>query len=407
MAPSANRPRLAVVSPFLDKKHGTERRVVEWVSCLADSFEIHVYSQRVEDLDLSQITWHKIPKLPGPHLLNFLWWLAANHLWRALDRRFRGLPHDLTFTPGPNCLDADAISIHIVFAEFLHHVQPELRFAGKPITSWPRLLHRRIYYQLAIALERRAYTNPETVLILIARKTAADLDRFYGRRDSFPILYMGLDHSVYNPARRQALREKARAELRLSADRFEGLMVGNDWRKKGIRVLLEAMEQLRELPIDLLVAGGDDTAPFEAMVRERQLEGRVRFLPSRKDVEFYYAAADTYAGPSLEDTFAQPPTEAMACGLPVIVSSTNGTCEIITDGTDGWILQDPSDAKTLASMFRRLYENPALRESLGNNAAKTAARLTWEQNGRDLLGIFEEILRRKARPQGQALTQES
>ena len=42
--------RVAVVSPFLDKSFGTERTVVEWLSNLPDSFEIHIYSQRVEDL---------------------------------------------------------------------------------------------------------------------------------------------------------------------------------------------------------------------------------------------------------------------------------------------------------------------------------------------------------------------
>ena len=69
--------------------------------------------------------------------------------------------------------------------------------------------------------------------------------------------------------------------------------------------------------------------------------GRVHFLPPRQDVEFYYAAADAYVGPSLEDTFALPPQEAMACGMPVIVSAENGTSEIITDGKDGLILGIP------------------------------------------------------------------
>ena len=84
------KPRVAVVSPFFDKRHGTERRVVEWISHLADTFEIHVYSQSVEDLNLSKITWHRIPKLPGPHLFNYLWWFAANRFARAWDRRIRG-----------------------------------------------------------------------------------------------------------------------------------------------------------------------------------------------------------------------------------------------------------------------------------------------------------------------------
>src|SRR5207245_1497396 len=66
--------QLAVVSPFIDKRHGTERRVAECISRLADQYEIHVYSMRVEDMDLSKIVWHRIPLLPGPHLFNYLWW---------------------------------------------------------------------------------------------------------------------------------------------------------------------------------------------------------------------------------------------------------------------------------------------------------------------------------------------
>ncbi len=57
------KPRLAVVSPFLDKRHGTERIVVEWISQLTEAFEIHVYSQELEDLDLRKITWHRISKV--------------------------------------------------------------------------------------------------------------------------------------------------------------------------------------------------------------------------------------------------------------------------------------------------------------------------------------------------------
>jgi glycosyltransferase involved in cell wall biosynthesis len=80
-------------------------------------------------------------------------------------------------------------------------------------------------------------------------------------------------------------------------------------------------------------------------MHDRGLEDKIRFMPSRGDVEWYYAAADAYVGPSFEDTFAQPPAEAMACGLPVITSATNGTAEIITDGVDGLIVQDPNDAE--------------------------------------------------------------
>lgn len=400
------KPRLAIVSPFLDKGYGTERIIVEWIAQIADKFEIHIYSQRVKDIDLATISWHRIPKLPGPHIFNYLWWFAANHLWRSWDFHFRGLRHDCTLSPGVNCLDADVISVHIVFGEFLRRVHQELEFTRNPIRFWPRLLHRRLYYRLIIFLERHVYTNPETLLILIAHKTASDLSRLYDRRDRCVVLYLGLDHVSYNPVRRASLRGAARTQIGLADDRFALLMVGNDWHKKGIAVLFDALDQLRDLPVDLLIAGREDPAPFRAMAANRGVGERVRFLPARDDVEFYYAAADAYAGPSLEDTFALPPAEAMACGVPTIVSSENGTCEIITDGVDGLILGDPRDAAGLAAMIRRLYEDGPFRTGLGEKAARTAQQYTWERNGRELTAIFEEILRRKSGVVAQTLTQE-
>lgn len=407
MSPSARRPRLAVVSPFLDKRHGTERRVVEWITQLSGAFEIHVYSQRVEDLDLSAISWHRIPELPGPHLLNFIWWLGANWMWRWRDRRFRGLRPDLVFSPGPNCPDADVISVHIVFAEYVRRIQSELTLSRRPLRAWPRILHRKLYYSLATMLERAVYTRPDQALILIARRTSEALAEFYGRRDRFPVIYVGLDQRAFNPSVRLRLREQARESLGIPADRFALLLIGNDWRNKGLPTLLQAMAEIRKLPVDLLVVGREDTAPYLGMVRKNGMDGRVRFMSPRADVQFYYAAADAYAGPSVEDTFAQPPAEAMACGLPVIVSMSNGTSEIITNGVDGLILGDARDSRGLAAMIRRLYQDRDFRDRLGEKAAETTQRYTWERNGSELAAIFEEMLNRKSGIPERGLVSES
>jgi len=141
-------------------------------------------------------------------------------------------------------------------------------------------------------------------------------------------------------------------------------------------------------------------------VKEKKLENRVRFLAPRKDIEFYYAAADAYAGPSLQDSYGIPPVEAMACGLPVIVSASAGVAEIITHGVDGLILDDPTDSKVLATMIRHLYEDEALRSRLGERAAETARRYTWERNGFELAAIFEELLLQKSGFTARALRQE-
>ena len=155
---------------------------------------------------------------------------------------------------------------------------------------------------------------------------------------------------------------------------------------------------LADLPVLLLVAGNDERYSYESLIIKSGLTGRVRFLPSRQDVAFYYAAADAYVGPSIEDTFALPPEEAMACGLPVITTITNGTSEIMTDGVDGFILNDPNDVQTLASKIRLLCENEELRQRIGEAAAETTKKYTWERNGQQFREIFAEILRRKQNP---------
>lgn len=121
-----SRRRIAVVSPFIDKHHGTERRVAEFVSRLADEYEFHIYSNRVEDVDLGRVVWHRIPALRGPHLVGYLWWLAANRICRWRDR-VKGIVPDVVYSPGINCLDADAISVHILFSGFYRSMEDQLR----------------------------------------------------------------------------------------------------------------------------------------------------------------------------------------------------------------------------------------------------------------------------------------
>ena len=400
--------RLAVVSPFLDKSHGTERIAVEWIAQIASEFDVHIYSQHVEDLDLSTVTWHRIPKFPGPHIANFLWWFGANHLWRAWDRRAKNLDYDLVYSPGVNCFDADVVSVHIVFAEFLRRVRPELAFARNPLRAWPLLLHRRLYYRLVVAIEKRVFQRPKTQLILTSRRSAEELARFYGRHERLPLIETGLDHKAFNPELRVASRAGARRTIGLRDETFTLLLIGNDWRKKGLATLLDALTQLADLPVRLLVVSNEATAVSQAVAQYPGLRERVHILPPRKDVEFYYAAADAYVGPSLEDTFALPAAEAMACGLPVIISARAGASDIVHDGIDALVLNDPKDAGALATMIRRLYADETFRGRLGEEATKTARQYTWERNGRELTAILEEVLlrKRKSRLEGQTLSQE-
>ena len=390
--PERDKPRIAVVSPFLDKRHGTERCVAEQVERLARDYEVHLYSNRVEDVDLSKIVWHRVPGLPGPHLFAYIWWFAANHFQRWWDARFRGLKYELLYMPGINCLDADVISVHIVFAEFYERVRDELRLSSNPVKIWPTLIHRRLYYALVKSLERKTYTREDLPLVVVSQKVAADLERYYGRNTNLSLVYHGWDRERFGRLSRTNLRAQARRELNLEVNNFALLLIGNDWKKKGLPCLLEAVKQLPHSELRVLVVGNDTKAPYLTSIERAGLQGRVQFLPLRRDVEFYYAAADAYVGPSLEDAFAMPPLEAMACGLPVIVSRQAGVSEVISHGTDGLVLEVSEDARILAFLIHELYSDGDLRQNLGENASNTAVKYTWDGNAEQLRAVFDGIL---------------
>jgi glycosyltransferase involved in cell wall biosynthesis len=398
--------RLAVVSPFLDRRHGTERAVIESLErfALQPDVEIHLYSQRVEDLagvallpqesTDARILWHSVPEFPGPHLLGYLWWFFANHAQRFWDSRARALKFDLLYSPGINVFAADAISVHVVFGEFYRRVRPRLRLRGAHLSRWPVIIHRRLYYRLICFLESLIYTRKRTALTAISQHAADSLKELYGRDDVRVIRY-GVDNNIFHPDARKARRDSERSTMQIDSSTFCLLLIGNDWKSKGLDALLLAMAECRELPLFLLVAGSDGQQVYSEAIQELALESKVRFLEPSRDVVKFYAAADAYVGPSLEDAYGLPILEAMACGLPVIASARAGASEILRDAENGFILRNPEDFHELAAFLRRLYSDPNLCGRFGEEAARTAAEQSWDRNAIDTWEFLKATLAKK------------
>jgi len=384
--------QIVVVSPFLDRRHGTELCIIEQIERLSSKYGwgIHLFSQHVENIDgliteapkssaTGFIYWHKVSDFPGPHLLKFLWWFFANRSARKRTRkRLEGRPL-LVYSPGINCLDADAITVHIVFHEFYARVRGELKLLKIPVSQWPVTLHRKLYYKLIMALERRIYTDPKVRLAAVSKLVSTQLEKHFGRTDSV-VIPNAVDTLIFNSEARLACRSVSRQSLKLDDRDFVALLIGNDWKKKGLDQLLRALAII-EIPIQLLVVGKDDPELYRSVLRQLRLEDRVRFLAPSADVLSFYAAADAYVAPSLEDAFGLPILEAMACGLPVIASVQAGASENIIDGTTGYLLRDPMNHVELAEIILRLAGDRPAAQKVGAAAAKyVQASVSWDHN---------------------------
>src|SRR5437879_3255233 len=161
--------RIVVVSPFVDRRHGTERAIAELIDRLASRYgcEVHLFAQRVADLAVvpagtsgaaspPAIYWHRVPAIPGPQLLRFVALLVLNRLQRS------GHTFDLVLSPGINCADADVVIVHALFRRLSEMARASSRETASP--GFLRSLHRRLYYSLVSWLETRIYSDRRVAL---------------------------------------------------------------------------------------------------------------------------------------------------------------------------------------------------------------------------------------------------
>ncbi len=306
----------------------------------------------------------------------------ANTAMRLWDRVAHGLTFDLVLSPGINCLDADFVIVHALF----HRLRELAREEQNPQsnqqsrgTGMLRQLHRRAYYATVATLERIVYANRKTHLAAVSQRTADLLGHYFGR-DDVAVIFNGIDTVQFSLPARLARRQGARFRRKFSDSEFVLLLIGNDWRAKGLPAVLEAMAAVSGLPLRLIVVGADTAENFQRMAQRLKIADRCQWESPRADVIEFYAAADVYVSPSKEDSFGLPVAEAMACGLPVISSKFAGVSELIQNERDGLILSDPTNAGMLADLLRGLYANAAAQSSLGNAAAVTAQNWTWDRN---------------------------
>jgi glycosyltransferase involved in cell wall biosynthesis len=393
--------RIAVVSPFVDRHHGTERAIAELLERLANFYhcEIHLYAQRVEGLSLGDsgaarpenagiIVWHKVPVLWGPHVGQFLGWMVWNGMLRWWHFRFRGVKFDRVLSPGINCLDADVIIVHALFHR-LRELSREENADTQAKPGFFRGFHRSVYYGLLTRLERRIYSNKNVSLATVSQRSADLLKRYFGRQD-VRVIPNGVDTREFSPSARLGHRTEARLKRNFRDSELVLLFIGNDWRVKGLPAVLKAMAATPGLPLHLLVVGDDLRGPYQEMAKSLGILERCRWESTCSDVVDLYAAADVYVSPSLEDSFGMPVAEAMACGLPVITSVFAGVSGLMRNEVDGFVLEDPRDTQALQVLLERLYSDKTLRQQIGASAGKTVQDWTWDGNAAAVWELLKE-----------------
>ncbi len=207
--------------------------------------------------------------------------------------------------------------------------------------------------------------------------------------ENIVVIYNGVDTSRFNPKVKEKFRSSLREKYGIKKEELVLIFVSNNFKLKRLDLVLEAMSFLKNNKIRLFVIGADNQRTYRRWANNNGLSEQILFLGLKSNIEKYYAGSDIFVLPTLYDAFANVCLEAMACGLPVITTDSNGAADLISDNENGYILKTQR-ADELAAGIKAL-EPLSNRTRMGDNAAAKAACFTMEKHVTKVLKLYERV----------------
>lgn len=224
--------------------------------------------------------------------------------------------------------------------------------------------------------EARALKSARTRhVVAVAPQLLEEAKPYLRRNVETAFIPNGVDLVRFAPPE-EAERLKARASLGLQSE-FALLFVGHEFDRKRLDLVIKALA-LVSASVKLLVIGGRGSSVerFEQKARDAGVISHVSFLGTRDDIEHIMAAADGFCLPSDYEAWPLVVFEAMASGLPCILTPVGSAPYVIRHGENGFIVD--SNAESIAAKIRQLARDRSLCKSLGAAARRDAQQYSWQ-----------------------------
>lgn len=374
--------RIAIVVPSYEPVGGGERFASEITARLAENpkFEMHVLANHWVP-NSERIRFHWLPVIRFPRVLRPLVFAL---LARLMTKR---LGVDLIHTHHW-IFEADIYSLH-----------------GTPHAYWRREVARkrpRLFDRAVMAVEKRAMRGGRRSHFLSVSSIAMNAFRqeYPNMPGQWQLMPPGVEVARFSSPDRKACRNEICNRYGIDADSLLLLFVGMNFELKGLGTVIEALATARAtspgMNICLLVVGRGNESKYRKIAEAQGVGDAVIFAGAQRvGMEHYYRAADIFLLLSAFDTFGMVVLEAMAAGLPVIVSPNVGAKDLVQDGVNGFVLPNHDDAGSAARHIVRLADE-STRNVMGGAASQTAGQHDWDKLADAMEKLYLEILESKS-----------
>lgn len=277
---------------------------------------------------------------------------------------------------------ADIVAVHFVHSAWLRN--PFFPFHWSSFN--PYAFYQRLITIINGHYEKKAFQSADA-LIAVSGFTAGEIAEFGIPREKIDVVHNGVDIQEFHPG------PAARPEFSLPAGVPLALFVGDiKTTRKNLETVLKAMQSVPDL--HLAVAGKVEGSPYPDIAAKLGVIDRVHFLGKTSKIALLMRSVDFFVFPSRYEAHPLVLLEALASGLPVVVSGNFGAADYIFDG--GKIFMDPNDAPALAAIMTDLLRFPEGRSIMALAARKQAMDMQWSKTAAGYLKAYDTLLERRA-----------
>ena len=170
---------------------------------------------------------------------------------------------------------------------------------------------------------------------------------------------------------------------------------GANFEIKGLKHAIKAISKLDKEILDkvvLYIAGGDSPDIYVEYSKKRNISDKIKFLGIKSNMRDYYVASDLFLFPSIGEPFGNVCLEAGTCGLPVLNTKQNGSCELIDKSKNGYIIDSAKNTKKMTNYITKhvmLSQNQ--KKEFSDAAIEASESYSWEKHVSCLENLFNKL----------------
>jgi glycosyltransferase involved in cell wall biosynthesis len=376
--------RVALVYEYFTSRDSLGRDRLLLARALAGrGVEVECYCTRDETTEIPGVIYHELDPAHAGRTVEY-----ASFAARAT-KAVRGgrARYDIVDVAGTTAWEHDVVRVHAVQRGVQDRWPDEggrgfraarLRSHVAHLTG-PRIGVARAVQRLQMRPGRYARA------LAVAGEVRDDLVRYFGvPPERIDVVHCPVDLDRLATAAPAPLREQLGV-----GDAPIALFVGHDFERKGLDDAIETVAAVETL--HLAVVGAGNRRPYEELARRRGIGDRVHFLGGVDAPEPFFAAADIFLLSTREDVWGIAVIEAMAAGLPVVLTSVAGTAQLVRDSGAGLVAANGS-LRDLRAAVARLARDDAYRRELGDRGRVAATPFGVGPFADAVIGAYEHVL---------------